>query len=125
MALDKQIPLLVTGSGGVLGRAVLAMLEREGFTNVLAPSRAELDLLDAKITMAWFGKHQPKAVIHLASVVFGLAGNLKNQFRSVMENTTINTNFFAAIHKFPVDRCFFAGTVASYSFPYRNMPLVE
>ena len=125
MALDKQIPLLGTGAGGVLGRAVLAMLERAGFTNVFTPTSTELDLLDAKITMAWFEKYQPKAVICLASVVFGLAGNLKNQFRSVVENTTINTNFFAAIHKFPVERCFFAGTVASYPFPYRAMPLVE
>ncbi len=125
MKLDRNKPLLVTGAGGVLGKAVLALLEKEGFTRVLAPARSELDFLDGAATEKWFEKNHPAYVIHLASVVFGLGGNIKNQFRSVLENTSINTHFFSAVQRFPAEKIFFSGTVASYPFPYRTLPLAE
>lgn len=117
--------LLVTGSGGVLGNAVLTHFRSKGFTRLFAPAREEMNLLDSASTQAYFSKHRPQAVVHLASVVFGLGGNLKHQMRSALENTAINNNLFAALQSYPTERLFFAGTVASYPFPYKAMPLAE
>lgn len=116
---------LVTGAGGVLGRAIVRQLERLGVNVVLKPSRQELDLLDENATERYFSVHRPDTVIHLAATVFGLAGNMKNQFRALVENSAINHHVFSAVAKYPVKNFFFAGTVASYSYPYRQMPLRE
>jgi GDP-L-fucose synthase len=55
----------------------------------------------------------------------GLRGNLDNQISSMETNMSINQNLFMAAIRYPPKRIFFAGTVASYSFPYRSMPLSE
>lgn len=123
--IDRNVRLLITGAGGVLGKAVIAHLQDEGFTQLLTPNKLELDLLDPISTQAYFRDNQPKAIIHLAATVFGLAGNLKFQMRSALENTAINNNLFTQLQHFPIERLFFAGTVASYPFPYKGMPLVE
>lgn len=123
--LDRNKPVIITGSGGVVGKAVVAYLQREGFTQLFAPTRYEMNLLDIVSTQKYLATNRAQAIIHLASVVFGLGGNLKHQMRSALENTAINNNLFAALQHYPVERLFFAGTVASYPFPYRTMPLVE
>ncbi|MGX5804455.1 NAD-dependent epimerase/dehydratase family protein [Bradyrhizobium sp. Arg314] len=116
---------LVTGASGVLGRAIVLQLERLGVDVVLKPSRQELDLLDENATQRYFSAHRPDTVIHLAATVFGLAGNMNNQLRAVIENSAINHHVFSAIAKYPVKNFFFAGTVASYPYPYLEMPLRE
>lgn len=123
--LDQNDKVLVTGAAGGLGKAIIAALANQGYCNVLAPSRQELDLLDAASVDNYFACHRPGAVIHLASVVFGLQGNLDNQMRSLMENSAINANVFSAINNHPVRYVFFAGTVAAYAYPYKQIPLVE
>lgn len=123
--MNRNTVLLITGSTGVLGTALVKLLKSKGFNKLLTPKRQEMDLLDSLSTETYFSKYRPQAIIHLASCVFGLGGNLKYQMKSVIENTTINNNIFASIEKYPVKDFFYAGTVASYPFPYRTMPLNE
>jgi GDP-L-fucose synthase len=123
--LDRNAPILITGAHGVLGNAVLEHFKSEGFKHLLHPKRNELDLLDNEKVNSYFAQHKPQIVIHLAATVFGLGGNLKNQMRAVIENTQINNNLFAALLSNPVERIFFAGTVASYPYPYHRVPLNE
>lgn len=123
--IHQNATVLVTGAGGGLGKALVAALARQGYNTVLSPTRHDLDLLDSRSVDDFFARHRPDAVLHLASIVFGLQGNLDNQMRSLAENSQINANVFAAINSHPVKYVFFAGTVASYAFPYKNIPLVE
>ncbi|MCB5202609.1 NAD-dependent epimerase/dehydratase family protein [Neorhizobium sp. T786] len=116
---------LVTGGGGVLGSAVLAQLAQVAGVQILAPGRAELDLANSDMTSAYFEANRPDVVIHLAATVFGLAGNMGNQHRAVFENSAINHNVCFAISRVRPSRVFFAGTVASYPFPYKKIPLME
>lgn len=123
ISLDSSI--LITGAGGGLGKALVTSLQKKGYKNILTPSRQVLDLLDSKSVINYFSEHKPQVVLHLASVVFGLLGNLENQMRSLVENTQINSNLFSAINEYPVEYVFFAGTVAAYSYPYVQVPLQE
>lgn len=123
--ITQNSTVLVTGAGGGLGKAVLSTLRSQGYSMILAPSRHDLNLLDAESVSRYIGLHRPNAVVHLAAVVFGLQGNLDNQMRSLMENSQINANVFAALNSHPVDYFFFAGTVAAYAYPYKRIPLIE
>jgi len=123
--LSTGCTILVTGAGGGLGKAVTAALKNKGYENILTPSRQALDLLDGKAVNSYFAVNRPQIVIHLASVVFGLQGNLENQMKSLSENTQINESVFGAINEYPVEYVFFAGTVAAYAYPYVTIPLIE
>jgi GDP-L-fucose synthase len=118
-------PILVTGARGLVGAALSRALARLEVPGILTPSRAELDLLDADATERYFARHRPATVVHLAAVVFGLGGNLGNQTGILAQNTLINNNIFTAMARCPVRKCFYAGTVASYPFPYRSETLQE
>lgn len=122
--MEQDACILVTGAGGVLGAGLLSALKDDGYVNVLAPSRQELNLLDERSVSAFFSKHNPCYVFHLASVVYGLRGNDLNQWQALIENTAINQNVFSAISKSKVKKVFFAGTVAAYPLESPN-PLRE
>jgi GDP-L-fucose synthase len=117
--------ILLIGAGGLLGNAVALRLKQQGFSNVHEPTSKELDCLDAQSTTRFFDDTKPTIVFHLAAVVFGLKGNLNNQFFSLTRNTLMNHNVLTACASTGVKKIFFAGTVASYAFPYLNLPLDE
>lgn len=123
--VERDRPVVVTGGWGMLGKALRRELELQGYTRVHSPRRAELELLDAKATSAYFQRVQPAYVFHLASVVFGLLGNQRNQLKAVSENTMLNHNVLLAAAEAGVSKLFFAGTVASYPFPFPQLPLTE
>lgn len=90
-----------------------------------APTRLELDLLDPFAVKKFIENEQPTCLLHLASLVYGIQGNLRNQLLSLSTNTLINNNVLSAIAGSSLTKVFFAGTVASYPFPYKNLPLNE
>jgi len=114
----------VTGAHGLLGAAVCKRLDLAGIDYV-SPTRSELDLLDKIAIANYISLHKPTHVVHLASKVYGLQGNLNNQFSTLTYNTTINDNVFSALINSSVKKVFFAGTVASYPYPYVSLPLKE
>ncbi len=117
--------VVITGGSGMVGRALQAELRDQGFVRILAPPRAELDLLDGAATLAYFREQRPQQVFHLASIVFGLFGNMENQFLALADNTLLNHNVLTACAATGVRKLFFAGTVAAYPFPYKGLPLIE
>ncbi|XBS68530.1 NAD-dependent epimerase/dehydratase family protein [Acerihabitans sp. KWT182] len=123
MNIDKKI--LITGGNGVLGYGLKRALTQRGYVNVLAPSKKELNALDQLSVNSYFDINKPDYVFHLASLVYGLQGNLDNQFTSLCSNTLINQNVLQACKSNNVEKIFFAGTVASYEYPYRKLPLEE
>jgi GDP-L-fucose synthase len=124
-SISKEARILLTGASGGLGKALLNQLRAHGYSNVMTPTSAELNFLNEQRVCDYFEKHRPQVLFHLASTVFGLLGNLENQMRSLRENTLINAHIFHATDKYPLDFIFFAGTVASYPFPYKSVPLTE
>ncbi|GAB7540211.1 NAD-dependent epimerase/dehydratase family protein [Burkholderia sp. 3C] len=114
----------VTGGHGLVGSAVCRQLELNGVSFV-APRRADLNLLDREAVERFIADERPTHLIHLASQVFGLQGNLRNQLSSLSLNTRINENLLAGLGGSSVKKVFFAGTVASYPFPYLSIPLRE
>ena len=125
LAIATDAPVLVTGGNGMLGKALLRELKVQGFTRLLAPGRQELDLLDRTATENYLKHHRPALVFHLASIVFGLLGNMRHQVQAIGDNTRLNLNLLGAASAAGVRRLFFAGTVAIYPFPYRGLPLKE
>jgi GDP-L-fucose synthase len=89
---DKKI--LVTGASGFVGKNLVEELQRKGFTNLLTPTSAEVDLTRENDVRGYFELHKPEVVLHIAGLVGGIAANkarpaeffYKNAMMSVLIN---------------------------------------
>ena len=106
--------ILVAGARGMVGSALVRRLARGGYTRVLAPFRAELDLQDAASTAAYLAREKPDYVFIAAAKVGGIQAN--NTFRAqfLHENLAIADNLIAGAHAAGVERLMFLGSSCIY-----------
>jgi GDP-L-fucose synthase len=95
--------VLLTGSTGMVGRNVLEHSQASSI-EVLAPSRAELNLLDAADVDAFIRRVRPDAVFHTAGTVGGIQANMAEMSRFMVENADMGRNvilgaFHAGVRK--------------------------
>lgn len=107
--------VLVTGSGGVLGTALLQVLQERGADRVYAPRRGELDLLDQRAVLDAWAEFAPTLVFHLAGWVAGVQGNVRFAGQAFFENSQINLNVIEASRRAGTRKLVAAGTTAIYS----------
>lgn len=125
-AFEEQ-RILITGGGGFLGRAVQAALAARGVTDVLAPSSAEVDLLDRSAADRAIVEAGPDCVIHLAARVGGIGANRKAPATLYLENLMLGTNVIEAARAADVAKTVVVGTICSYPkhtpVPFRESSL--
>jgi len=105
---------VVTGSTGMLGSAVVSELRAAGIS-FLAPTRNDVDLMDAQATYKYFQATRPKVVLHTAARVHGLLGNEKFPGDMFDQNLQINFNVISAAKAVNVAKIVAASTVAGYA----------
>lgn len=112
--MNKDSKILVTGSRGMLGSAVVDMLKNLGYTDIFAPSSSELDLrLEEKV--AEFFKNNPlDYVVHLAAKVGGIAANIERPAEFLYDNLMIEANVIEAARKSNVKKLLFLGSSCVY-----------
>ena len=110
----RDAAILVAGARGMVGSALVRRLKAGGYTRVLAPLRAELDLQDAAATRAYLRRERPGYVFIAAAKVGGIQAN--NTFRAqfLHENLAIADNLIAGAHEADVQRLMFLGSSCIY-----------
>ncbi len=110
----RDEPILVAGARGMVGSALVRRLAGAGYTKVLAPPRAELDLQDAAATRAWLERERPAYIFVAAAKVGGIQAN--NTFRAqfLHENLAIAGNLVDGAHRAGVQRLMFLGSSCIY-----------
>lgn len=106
--------ILITGSTGMVGRAISRQLQNFGHNNLLTPSHAELDLCDQQKVFDYFSLHQPTFVFHLAAIVGGIHANNTYPAKFAYENTQMHCNVIEASHKNAVKKLLFPGSACTY-----------
>ena len=106
--------IMVAGARGMVGSALVRRLQSAGYTNVLAPLRAELDLQDAASTRAYLQRTRPAYIFIAAAKVGGI--NANNTFRAqfLHENLAIADNLVDGAHQAGVQRLMFLGSSCIY-----------
>lgn len=109
--LDK---ILILGSRGMVGSAILRELKKEGFANILHPVREELDLLRQSDVENYFQQHQPSHVFLAAAKVGGILANNTYRADFIFNNLQIQQNVFNAAFKIETPHLLFLGSSCIY-----------
>ncbi len=111
MQLNSKI--LITGSTGMVGGALVRLLQKD-YPNLLTPNHQELDLRDQAKVIAYFEKHQPEYVFHLAAIVGGIHANNTYPAKFIYDNTQMHCNVIEASYRYKVKKLLFPGSACTY-----------
>ena len=112
--MEKNARILLTGTSGMVGAALLRLLESEGYENILRPRRAELDLRERRAVFDYFDAQRPEHVLMVAARVGGIAANQADPVGFLDENLQITLNLFAACRRVPTRKNLFLGSSCIY-----------
>ncbi len=114
MSLDKQSKIYVAGHRGMAGSAIVRLLEKEGYTNLLKKSSSELDLKNTVLVNEFFQTEKPAIVILAAAKVGGIQANIDNPATFLYDNLVIQNNVVEASYRNGVDSLIFLGSSCIY-----------
>jgi GDP-L-fucose synthase len=119
----SKMRILLTGSGGMVGRNVLDH-RLIGDFDMLAPRSSELDLRDFQAVHAYLEKHRPGLIIHAAGKVGGIQANIREPVGFLMDNLDMGRNIVWAAHQAGVKKLINLGSSCMYPRNHSE-PLVE
>ena len=102
--MNQDSRIFVAGHRGLVGSAITAYLEQQGFRNVLKRTRAQLDLLDTRAVEAFFAAEKPEYVFMAAAKVGGILANDTYPADFIRDNLMLQTNVIEASRQAEVRR---------------------
>lgn len=112
--MKKSDKILILGSRGLVGSAIVRELKARGYSNLLTPVREELNLLNQQNTLDYFATKKPQHVFQAAAKVGGIHANNNYRADFIFENLTVQNNVFEASFKNKIDKLLFLGSSCIY-----------
>jgi GDP-L-fucose synthase len=112
--MERSARIYVAGHRGLVGSAILAALLERGYTSTVVRTHAELDLIDAAATQAFFAAEKPEYVFLCAAKVGGILANDTFPADFIRENLAIEFNVITAAHRHGVKRLIYLGSSCIY-----------
>lgn len=97
--LTPDTRIYLAGHRGLVGSAIHRRLQRDGFTNVITRTSAELDLRDQAAVDAFCAAERPEVVILAAAKVGGILANDTYPAEFLHDNLRIAVNVIDAAHR--------------------------
>ena len=112
--MKQDSKIYVAGHRGMVGGAILRALQRQGYTNILTRTHAELDLTRQADVEAFFAAEKPEYVFLAAAKVGGIVANQKAPADFMYENMTLEMNVIHAAWKNGCRKLEFLGSSCIY-----------
>lgn len=116
--------ILITGAAGMLGRALIGAWRDAADDEVIAITRADVDLQHPSAVSEVIGQVAPDAIVHAAARVGGIGANIATPAEFLSDNLRIDTNVVGAALHAGVKDLVYLGSSCMYPRDYRQ-PLVE
>ena len=113
-SLEKQAKIYVAGHRGMVGSAIVRKLQKEGYTNLVLKTSAELDLRDQVKVAAFFAAEKPEYVFLAAAKVGGIVANNTYRADFLYENLAIQNNIIHSSFVNKVKKLQFLGSSCIY-----------
>ena len=116
--------LLILGSRGMVGSALVRAADHLGYSGVLQPSSRDLDLTSQAATHDYLTEHRPDEVIVAAAMVGGIHANSTYPADFMYKNLMIATNAIEGSYQAGVRRLIFLGSTCIYP-KFAEQPIKE
>jgi len=112
--LEKDAKIYIAGHRGMVGSAIHRKLIKEGFTNFITSTSAELDLRDQVQVAEFFKAHKPDYVFLAAAKVGGIVANNTYRAEFLYDNLQIQNNVIHNSYLNGVKKLLFLGSSCIY-----------
>ncbi|MEZ4720580.1 MAG: GDP-L-fucose synthase [Flavobacteriales bacterium] len=112
--MKKDSGIYVAGHRGMVGSAIVRLLESNGYSNIITRNSAELDLKSQQSVNEFFAECKPEFVFMAAAKVGGIVANNTYRADFLYDNLMIETNVVHACHLHQVTKLLFLGSSCIY-----------
>lgn len=106
--------IYVAGHTGLVGSAIVRILKRKGYTNIITRTSKEIDLRDQQSVFSFFKSEVPQFVFLAAAKVGGIMANQTYPGDFIFDNISIQTNIIQASYLSGVEKLLFLGSSCIY-----------
>ncbi len=112
--MDKNSKIYIAGHRGMVGSAIVRLLEENGYSHLVLRTSKELDLRNQTAVDSFMEAEKPDVVIIAAARVGGILANNEYPYQFLYDNLVIESNVINAAHKNDVNRLIFLGSSCIY-----------
>lgn len=112
--MNENSKIYLAGHSGMVGGAILRLLKRMGFINIVFRSHSELDLTNQSAVINFFQKEKPEYVFLAAARVGGILANSTYPADFIYQNLMIQTNVIHSSFVTGVRKLLFLGSSCIY-----------
>ncbi|MEW6061651.1 MAG: GDP-L-fucose synthase [Bacteroidota bacterium] len=112
--MKKDSKIYVAGHRGLVGSAILRLLQQQGYTNLIYRTHNELDLTDQQAVKIFFDQEQPEYVFLAAAKVGGILANNTYPADFIYVNLQIQNNVIHQSYIHGVKKLCFLGSSCIY-----------
>ena len=112
--MNKESKIYVAGHRGMVGSAIIRELERQGYTNIITRTHAELDLCRQDAVERFFAEEKPEYVFLAAAKVGGIIANQTALADFMYENMMLEMNVIHEAWKNGCKKLLFLGSSCIY-----------
>jgi GDP-L-fucose synthase len=122
--MTPETKIFIAGARGMVGSAIERRLRAAGQTNLLVPSRSELDLRDQAAVFRWLETMQPEVVVIAAAKVGGIHANNTYPAEFIADNLAVALHCIEGSQRSGVPRLLFLGSSCIYP-KHAPQPMTE
>ena len=112
MEINSRI--YVAGHRGLVGSAIIRVLKKKGFENLITCTHSELELMDSAAVRKFFEETKPEYVFMAAAKVGGIHANSTYPAEFIRENLLVQTNVIHEAWSHKVEKLMFLGSSCIY-----------
>jgi GDP-L-fucose synthase len=112
--MEKHSKIYVAGHRGMVGSALVRLLEKDGYTNIVTRTSKELDLRDQQQVKMFFQKEKPEYVFLAAAKVGGIHANNVYRAEFIYDNLIMEANVIHQSYENKVNKMLFLGSSCIY-----------
>lgn len=114
MRKDLSQKIYVAGHRGMVGSAIVRILQAQGYANIVTRTHAEMDLTDQIAVKAFFEKEKPDQVYLAAARVGGIHANNTYPAEFIYDNLMVQNNVIHQAFSHGVKKLLFLGSSCIY-----------
>ena len=112
--MEKDAKIYVAGHRGMVGSAICRELERQGYTNIITRTHAQLDLCRQDAVETFFAEEKPSYVFLAAAKVGGIKANSEAPADFMYQNMMLEMNVIHAAWENGCKKLEFLGSSCIY-----------